>query len=1202
MKSNKYLYLGLGVFLFIISLLTESYLSNRNHNLSIKKEIERNVSDQISRAIQKLEFFEDYAKNKQKIVFSELLEIEERNPVLIYKHDSLVFWNKPVTVSNGLVNIEDSLFFYKNNKEKFLAVKKSIADKTLGYSALYLILLEKKDAFKRKNSGFNEAVFGNLKPLLITANKLSAAIQIRSKQDKELFYVKLGDNNTKPSTASTILIILGVIFLIISIIIFFKKDTKRRIYKYIYFFLIALLIKLVPFIYQIFIEKSTLLFLEKSPGKILYFIYDALILNLFLFLVLRENRKISFFKNIFQNTLFDKILQTSLLVFICYGITYITFFMYRQVFFLENLTIDVSKSLSVNLEISLAFSLLILLGLLLFFTINVLCKIIAKTCTNIRDVAFSMLIGASSFYLTLQFIGYKSVTLFNISTIVIVILIISNSHRKLSKLSFSNVFNFLIIASLTAVIGTIVIVEKKRYDNALGKSNFIQLLTESNPNDEKKLAEMMNTLKKDTSTVNNFLKEDTKEFYRIVNKQSGQKLTKFVIAFHVISKEDSTNSIYKEFLEKLKRPEHRTENESIFFINELESGNKRYICTLPVISNQDTLGKIIADASYREPLDNIYYANSTWISDELINHEDYSYAIFKNENLAFSFGSFSYPKHYIKSFWNSKGFYNRKLEDKNYEHLRVPIDLTRHIIVTSIKPSFVDTFSNFSLIFLLMAFLIFSIVPIREYLINKRKLRNLNFSTRVQFYLNITVFLPLIIASVVSVAVLTSSSRAERERILLEKSEIVSNSLKSDFYLANDKFYNDEEFKRELEELARLLHIKISIYNKEGYLITDTNQGEQSIKQEKNLINPLAYLNIIDKKAQNYFFTSEKSTREFYDFAYVGIKSIQHAEVAKVIEITPRFKPENTIENQNASLITPILNSFTVVFLILLILGYLSFYAITYPIKILTQKIKQTALGGNNRPIQYNVKDEFGSLIAAYNKMILNLEESREALKQSEKETAWRELAKQVAHEIKNPLTPIRLNLQQLQRKFLSEDQKLQVIIDQLDIISDIADSFSSFATMPLPKEEKVDIKALLQEVLNLHISQDVKIKLDYTEDNIFIKGDNNLFARIFSNLILNAIQAIPENREKIIEISLVSIFPDRALAEIKDNGAGIPKEIQHKIFAPNFSTKTQGSGIGLAMAKRGIEHFKGNIWFETSPQGTSFFVELTVFHDLQNT
>lgn len=232
--------------------------------------------------------------------------------------------------------------------------------------------------------------------------------------------------------------------------------------------------------------------------------------------------------------------------------------------------------------------------------------------------------------------------------------------------------------------------------------------------------------------------------------------------------------------------------------------------------------------------------------------------------------------------------------------------------------------------------------------------------------------------------------------------------------------------------------------------------------------------------------------------------------------------------------------------------------------------------------------------------MVENLEQSKIELSRSQKESAWREIARQVAHEIKNPLTPMKLTLQQMQlwlaKDTLEKDrakQSLNTLLNQVEILNEIASSFSAFARMPAPILEKLDLVALLNKTVNLYSTYEGgKVDFKCTEPTAFVNGDPQLLDRIFSNLILNGLQAGGTPPQVKVELKRVETIVQII---VHDNGAGIPGDLQDKIFIPYFTTKKSGSGLGLAIARQGIELSGGKIWFESEPGNTRFYVEFPV-------
>jgi nitrogen fixation/metabolism regulation signal transduction histidine kinase len=254
-----------------------------------------------------------------------------------------------------------------------------------------------------------------------------------------------------------------------------------------------------------------------------------------------------------------------------------------------------------------------------------------------------------------------------------------------------------------------------------------------------------------------------------------------------------------------------------------------------------------------------------------------------------------------------------------------------------------------------------------------------------------------------------------------------------------------------------------------------------------------------------------------------------------------------------------------------------------------------------NEPILWNRKDEIGDLVKQYNLMISKLEESAKKLSKSEREGAWRDIARQIAHEIKNPLTPMKLSVQHLQRAWNDKHPKLdetfekvsKTIITQIDVLNDLASEFSNYAKMPTPTFSIINLRNEIQPIIDLYQNQEhIKIEVNIPE-HLSVFFDLNYFNRTFNNIIKNAIQAIPEETQGIVEIytqeteNEVKIF-------VSDNGKGINPKDAEKIFTPYFSTKIYGMGLGLPMVKNMIEAVGGKISFKNAETaGTIFEISL---------
>lgn len=258
-----------------------------------------------------------------------------------------------------------------------------------------------------------------------------------------------------------------------------------------------------------------------------------------------------------------------------------------------------------------------------------------------------------------------------------------------------------------------------------------------------------------------------------------------------------------------------------------------------------------------------------------------------------------------------------------------------------------------------------------------------------------------------------------------------------------------------------------------------------------------------------------------------------------------------------------------------------------------------TLLDREMRPIKYYHDDELGLLVKAYNRMILQIEDQKSRLIFTEREGAWREMAKQIAHEVKNPLTPMKLMIQNFNRKFDPENPNIKEevkkmtdsLVVNIDMIARVADAFSQFARLPGRKDELVELNSQIKNILN--VFSDEQIFYHSNQPEIIIKMDKVYLSRIITNLVKNALQAKAEDRKNIVNVDVEQVRK-RIRIIIEDNGKGIPKEIQSKIFEPNFTSKNSGMGLGLTMVKKMIEDYGGAIAF-TSEQGigTRFVISL---------
>ena len=592
---------------------------------------------------------------------------------------------------------------------------------------------------------------------------------------------------------------------------------------------------------------------------------------------------------------------------------------------------------------------------------------------------------------------------------------------------------------------------------------------------------------------------------------------------------------------------------------------------------------------------------------------DLSYAGYENGQLVYSEGDFDYVNTLPASLFRDPRLYTTGLAVGGYHHLAVrSTDQSRRlVVVTTATYSFTDWLANFSFLFLLYSFcwllLMGGVLLARG---QYRHLLRTNFSTKIQVFLNAGVLVPLIVVSVAIASQVTNSYKRDLLRAYQRRGQAVQENL-----LKNRALLTDDANRADLVELAEnvsaLTETDLNLYDAHGELLVSSQPLIFEANLLSTLMNPQAVTALAEDGQPRVLLTEQAGSLSF-NALYLPLRAaaVQHGRPGAVVGYVgiPFFDSEKDLDNKLTELISTILNIFTLMFILFLVLAFLASRILTEPLKLITEKLRQTTLTGQNEMLAYDSEDEIGLLVREYNQMLLKLDESKEELAIQEKEAAWREMARQVAHEIKNPLTPMKLSLQFLQRAIQDQRPNLeelltkvsQTLITQIDVLTDIATSFSNFTNLPAMRPERLDVVPILRRCVHLHQGRPggggIRLALPPgTETEQFVVfADESLLVRTFNNLLINALQAVPEERAPEVVVILEPISSGRVRICIADNGTGIPAEVQSKIFVPNFTTKETGSGIGLAVARRGIESSGGHIWFETEEgTGTRFFIEL---------
>jgi nitrogen fixation/metabolism regulation signal transduction histidine kinase len=414
---------------------------------------------------------------------------------------------------------------------------------------------------------------------------------------------------------------------------------------------------------------------------------------------------------------------------------------------------------------------------------------------------------------------------------------------------------------------------------------------------------------------------------------------------------------------------------------------------------------------------------------------------------------------------------------------------------------------------------------------------------------------------------------------------------------SSDSYFNLDEL---LRKFSNVFYTDINMFNDSGMLLA-TSRSEIFDQQ---LLSTRMNRDAFEKLSEeNYsvFLNTEKIGGMMYQSAYVPLLNSENRFLAYLN--LPYFTQPEILAQEVTNMVVAILNTYVILLLIILFLSVFLADRITQPLRFIQSRIAQLSLSKSNEKIVYNGKDEIAGLVDEYNYMVDELVKSAELLSQSEHESAWREMAKQIAHEIKNPLTPMKLNIQHMQRMIAEDSENIeervekvsQNLIEQIDMLTSIANEFSDFAMIPRAKNTKINLVIKLQNVVDLfENSEGVHIELDLGGlSEVLAYGDPEQFQRVIINLVKNGIQSIPDDREKQITISLEEAPENTAVITVSDNGKGIPETIQDKLFQPNFTTKTSGMGMGLAISSNIVKSMNGNIWYSTrANEGTKFFIK----------
>lgn len=459
---------------------------------------------------------------------------------------------------------------------------------------------------------------------------------------------------------------------------------------------------------------------------------------------------------------------------------------------------------------------------------------------------------------------------------------------------------------------------------------------------------------------------------------------------------------------------------------------------------------------------------------------------------------------------------------------------------------------------------------------------NLSFKTKLLIAFLIISIIPVVVLAIYNTKIVSERARESTYNELSQRADYIQMHLESQL-----NKHNNRDIVEASENASRELGISFAIHQ-----TTDQIYNSQYIYNKIGLfstkLNPQAYYHLNYLRYQEYL-TSEKVNNYSFDYYFRLIRIRDEDYILSVNDAFNKIKTSLTTTEINVVIFG--IYSFAVIIIIVIS----TFFAnqISQPIQRLTEATDAVSKGDLNVKIDHNERGELKDLLDGFNQMTSELKKNQIEIAEMEREAAWKEMAKQVAHEIKNPLTPMKLALQQLIISYKDKSKDFDklfekvsgTVLNQIDTLNQIASEFSRFAKMPSLKIETIDMLSVLNDTINMFIHEKTEISIKTKLESAIIDSDFNQLRRMFINLIRNSIQA---NANKIL-IDLI-YENEKYKILLSDNGKGIEASKQDKIFDENFTTKKQGMGLGLSLAKRFMTSINGEInLFNSGENGTTF-------------
>ncbi|MCX6325352.1 MAG: HAMP domain-containing sensor histidine kinase [Bacteroidia bacterium] len=786
-------------------------------------------------------------------------------------------------------------------------------------------------------------------------------------------------------------------------------------------------------------------------------------------------------------------------------------------------------------------------------------------------------------------------------------------------------FNMIVIFSLISSVYYLyfitILSEEKTTENL--KIQEVSFSTENDPEAEHLLLDLWPVISNDTA-LNKMMKSGffEQDFDKISNYVHETYFSGYLGNFNysiVLCRNDDplriapgneiSENCFNFFDERIKMDGHKLTGTDFYFIDN-QGGRSYYLGRLYFKTEKNTTNglfiELYSDVNLFQPgysellLDKKYHGYA--------GLKDYSFAKYINGEMVLRTGEFPYDKtdaEYVGKISDYSIFRTEGFKHVLYKNGNATVVITRPDLTSG------DIIISFAYLFAFI--LLFSgmfIMIIRRPVV--RSLNIFNFRQKLQLsYIGILLFSFVLIGIVVAFLTIGQYQAKHHENIKEKLNSVfyeLDNMLSMEKHLSSDWRNSSYASLNELLiKLSNVFNTDINLYDLNGFLIATSRQEIFYRDLTSQRINNMALINLAHLTKSEYFQKEKIGSLEYIS-AYVPFFGSDNNVLAYLN--LPYFRMQSVMAREISNLIVAVINFTLLLVLITMSLAVFISGRLTSPLSMLSDGLASVVVGRKSEHLTYKGNDEIGELVKQYNRMVDEIEDSTHKLANSEREYAWREMAKQIAHEIKNPLTPMKLNVQQLFKSWKDKapgfDKKLERFtnnqIEYIDNLSSIASSFSAFAKMPETNPGEVNL--LDQIKITLELFKDtgnVTFHVKWPrESKVIIYADKEHLNGVFSNLIKNGIQSIPPGREGLIKVNL-DVRSDKVVVSISDNGTGIPEDLQRKLFTPNFTTKSSGMGLGLSIVKKYVESANGRIWFDSvADKGSVFYVELPLMYTVE--